>query len=269
MRHLRHLLLLSAIVVLPSIARAQESDEEWLENCRSQRWNGRRPSACSVDVKTVAARALLTVRPGPNGAVQIIADDRKDIEVHTRLQASGETSAAAGEVLEELRIDLGSTLTVDGPTRTRDQGWSASFVIYVPRSSNLDISTSNGPVAVKDVVGTMDLRATNGPIMLSGVGGDVTAHARNGPLHVRLTGTRWQGAGLDAETENGPVTLEIPSSYNAALETGTVNGPMETDFPLTMTVNGRNWKRITTTLGSGGAPVRVVTTNGPLSLRRP
>ena len=39
-------------------------------------------------------------------------------------------------------------------------------------------------------------------------------------------------------------------------------------FPLTITVEGRLARRITTTLGAGGAPVRVVTTNGPVSIRR-
>jgi hypothetical protein len=116
----------------------------------------------------------------------------------------------------------------------------------------------------------MELSAQNGPISLSGVGGDVHAVAQNGPLQVRLTGTRWNGAGLDAETQNGPVQLSIPENYNARLETGTVNGPMESDFPITVTLNsGRSWKRMSMTLGDGGPPVRVVTTNGPVSLRRP
>jgi DUF4097 and DUF4098 domain-containing protein YvlB len=144
-----------------------------------------------------------------------------------------------------------------------------SFVFYVPRNTNVDVTTRNGPIAVKNVVGRMALSAENGPVSLSGVGGDVHVRAQNGPLHVRLTGTRWAGAGLDAETQNGPISLEIPSNYNAALETGTVNGPMDTEFPITVTLNGRRWKRLSTRLGEGGAPVRVVTTNGPVSLRRP
>jgi hypothetical protein len=116
----------------------------------------------------------------------------------------------------------------------------------------------------------MELSAQNGPITLSGVGGDVHASTQNGPLHVRLTGVRWNGAGLNAETRNGPVQLAIPEDYNARLETGTVNGPMQSDFPLTVTLGGReSWRRLATTLGSGGPLVRVVTTNGPVTLKRP
>jgi DUF4097 and DUF4098 domain-containing protein YvlB len=114
----------------------------------------------------------------------------------------------------------------------------------------------------------MELSTQNGPLMLSGVAGDVHARAQNGPLLVRLTGARWDGVGLDAETTNGPADLRIPEYYNAKIEFGTVNGPMDVGFPLTVTLNGRIRDRISTTLGSGGALIRVVSTNGPMTVRR-
>jgi hypothetical protein len=268
---MRRFLFLLALVLLPSSALAQEEDDEWLENCRNGRWNGRRPTACDVRVQRVSTRNMLTVRPGQNGAVQIVADDRNDIEVHARLQASADARGEADDIMRAVSVDFGSTISARGPQRDVDGNWSVSFVIYVPRSTNLDLETHNGPISVKNVVGRMQLSAQNGPISLTGVGGDVRAVAQNGPLQVRLTGNRWNGAGLDAETQNGPVQLSIPENYNAQLETGTVNGPMQSDFPITVTLNntGRSWKRMTMTLGSGGPPVRVVTTNGPVSLQRP
>lgn len=66
-------------------------------------------------------------------------------------------------------------------------------------------------------------------------------------------------------TSNGGVTLDIPQGYNAELETGTVNGGMEIDFPVT--VQGRINRRIRTTLGRGGASIRAVTTNGGVKIR--
>jgi hypothetical protein len=114
----------------------------------------------------------------------------------------------------------------------------------------------------------MDLSTHNGPLSLVGVGGNVRARAQNGPLLVKLAGARWDGAGLDAETMNGPAVLKIPEGYNAKLDFGTVNGPMDVGFPLMVTINGRVTDRISTTLGTGGPLVRVVTTNGPMSVRR-
>jgi hypothetical protein len=59
---------------------------------------------------------------------------------------------------------------------------------------------------------------------------------------------------------NGGVSLVIPRDYNARLETGTTNGGMRVDFP--MTVQGLIGKHIHTQLGAGGPLVRVITTNG-------
>jgi len=132
----------------------------------------------------------------------------------------------------------------------------------------LKLDTNNGPIGVRDVTGRMTLTARNGPVSLSGVGGDVHARTTNGPLDIDLTGARWEGTGLDAETTNGPVNLAIPESYSAQLEFGTVNGPMTVGFPLTVTIEGRVGRRIVTKLGAGGAPIRVVTTNGPVEIRR-
>jgi DUF4097 and DUF4098 domain-containing protein YvlB len=154
----------------------------------------------------------------------------------------------------------------DGPSTERRESWSVSYLVHVPRSSDLSGETHNGPIGVHGVRGRMELRAENGPLSLDDVGGDVRGRTQNGPLTVRLTGTRWVGEGLDAETTNGPVTIEIPDDYSARLETGTVNGPMRVDFPIT--VQGRLNRRIETTLGSGGATIRAVTTNGPMVLRR-
>jgi hypothetical protein len=267
---MRRFLFLLTLLAAPAALFAQETDEEWLDNCRNGRWNGRRPTECDVRVQRISAREMLTVRPGQNGAVQIVAADRSDVEVHTRIQASGDSRGDATNIMRGIQIEYGTTIAARGPQRDVDGHWSVSFLIYVPRNTNLDLETRNGPISVRNVVGRMELSAQNGPISLTGVGGDVHALAQNGPLQVRLTGTRWNGAGLDAETQNGPVQLSIPENYNARLETGTVNGPMESDFPLTVTLNsGRSWKRMTMTLGDGGPPVRVVTTNGPVSLRRP
>jgi hypothetical protein len=112
----------------------------------------------------------------------------------------------------------------------------------------------------------MQLRAVNGPLVLTRVGGDVHGRTTNGPLHVSLSGKRWEGAGLDAETSNGPVTLSVPASYSAHLVTGTVNGPLQLGIPITL--QGRIGRRIETDIGSGGPTVRAVTTNGPLTVEQ-
>jgi len=85
-------------------------------------------------------------------------------------------------------------------------------------------------------------------------------------VRVTLDGERWRGAGLDVRTQNGGVTVEVPQRYNAELETGTVNGRVDLDFPVT--VSGRLGRSLTTKLGTGGPPIRVTTQNGGVALRQ-
>ena len=124
----------------------------------------------------------------------------------------------------------------------------------------------NGSLGVDGVNGKLDLRTTNGSVSLADVGGDVRAHTQNGSLSVQLAGSKWDGSGLDAETQNGSVRMAIPEGYAAQIETGTVNGGIHTDFPIT--VQGRIGRRLTLPLNGGGVTLRAMTTNGGVTLSR-
>ena len=267
-------ILAIAFLVAPVAAlRAQESDEQWLEDCRDG-WGDRgyRVQHCEVrETGMKPTQRPLSVEPGMNGGVEIIGWNRDSIAVSARIHTQAGSHADAEAIAREIKIEAsnGVIRATGGRAPTgRHQGWSVSFIVMVPRRTNLTLSTENGPLSVSDVAGRMDLQTQNGPLSLSGVGGDVHASAQNGPLTVELLGTRWEGTGLDAETQNGPADLLIPDNYNAKIEFGTVNGPMDVGFPMTVTINGRVKDRISTTLGSGGPPVRVVTTNGPMTVRK-
>jgi hypothetical protein len=248
---------------------AQADPAEWAADCRRYD-RDHRPRVCLVrEAGMPPAGGTLTVDPGRNGGVAVYGWDRDSIAVTAKIQATGRTEEAAHRLADGIRIEAaGRAIRAVGPDAGFREHWSVTFDVYVPRHTDLSLETVNGPLSVEDVSGTMDLRALNGPVSLSGVSGDVTARVQNGPLSVQLSGTRWEGAGLDAEAVNGPVDLAIPERYNARLETGTVNGPMDLAFPLTVTMQGRRSQRIHSTLGQGGAPVRVVTANGPLTIRR-
>lgn len=266
-------ILASAPLLLPTAARAQASDQRWINDCQennnNREFNRHRSTNCSVRVFELSARKSLSINAGQNGGVAVEAWDEPGIEVHARIQAWDESMNEARELADRIEIDsTGAVLRATGPSM-RDGSWSVSFVVMVPRRMDIEATAHNGPVSVHDVTGTMNLSVVNGPLGLSGLGGDVHARAENGPLSVELSGNQWDGTGLDAETRNGPVSIQIPRDYSAELETGTVNGPLDVNFPLTVTLQGRAPRRIHTTLGHGGAPVRAVTTNGPASIDRP
>lgn len=193
-----------------------------------------------------------------------------DVLVTVHARASSDADARA--VARQVRVaSEGGVLRATGPATRRSASWWVSYDVRAPRRSDLTLETRNGPLSVAEVTGRMDLQAENGPISLDDVGGAVRARLENGPLTVSLTGTEWTGEGLDAETRNGPVVLRVPEGYNAQLEAGTINGPMEIGFPVMVQGRfgaGRGTQRLQTVLGRGGATVRAVTTNGPAVIRR-
>ncbi len=60
--------------------------------------------------------------------------------------------------------------------------------------------------------------------------------------------------------------MSIPENYSAHLQTGTVNGGINVDFPVT--VQGNINKQLAVNLGSGGATVKAMTTNGGVRVKR-
>jgi hypothetical protein len=278
---MRYTILLAALVLsLPQAALAQAQrhnhgprEDNWMENCRDRDGDrGTRGRHC--EERAMGWRAgsgeLIAVDAGPNGGVSVSGWDRDSVHVIVKISARAGSDEEARDLAGQIRIERdGGELSAEGPASRRYASWQVSYEIYAPARSDLRLSTMNGPVQVEDVTGRMDLDVHNGPLSLQHLGGEVRARAQNGPLHVELMGTRWDGVGLDASTQNGPVVLEVPEGYNAELETGTVNGPMEFGFPVTVQgrFGGRN-RRLTTRLGSGGPQIRAVTTNGPAVLRR-
>ena len=269
--NLRFLVVLALLA--PAAASAQKSDADWLDDCRSSDRPNRRDTRevfCEVRENRVrlASGSTVSVEGLRNGGISATGWGLDSLVVKTRIRAQARTEREARDLASEVKTTLsGGTITVDGPrSREDDSYWTASIVASVPQRSNLRLQTSNGPVSVEKVNGTLDVRTSNGPVALRELAGDVRARTTNGPMSITLAGNKWDGAGLDAQTTNGPLTITIPENYNARLETGTRNGPVRVDFPIT--VVGRITRDINTTLGTGGATIRATTTNGPLTLKR-
>jgi hypothetical protein len=264
-------LLLAASTLAAQSSRTSESDAEWLERCRSGHYGNRWDTGHACEVRALSVRRdvkSLSVDGSDFGGVSVVAWDRDSIHVSARIQTMSRTQSDAERLLKDVHVDAtGGTIRATGPGGDESQPrWIVSFDIYVPRHMDLDLRTRNGGVRVQEVVGRMKLETENGGLSIEGVGGDVRAHAQNGGLNVRLTGRRWEGAGLDADTQNGGVRLVVPENYSARLTTGTMNGGMRTDIPIT--VSGRISRQFSLTLGSGGAPVRATTTNGGVIIER-
>ena len=262
-----------ALLLSPTLLLAQqadrESDAEWLEKCREQSSRDDRGRACEVrNVPVRLSARSIAIDGRQNGGVRVFGWDRDQVQVTARMQANDRTDAEARELLSRIRIVADERgVRADGPDTDREYGgWSVSYYVNVPRRFDLELEAHNGGLSVAGVTGKLALETHNGSVGLVDVGGDVRAQTHNGSLSIQLTGTQWDGSGLDAETRNGSVRLAVPAQYAAQLETGTVNGSIRTDIPVT--VSGRISRRLSIPLGGGGRTIRAVTTNGSVSITR-
>jgi hypothetical protein len=223
---------------------------------------------CEIREATIGGANPIDIDASPNGGIHVRGWDRGDVLVRARVAAHADTDAEARQIVAAIRVETtGPSVHVIGPDTDRDRhtSWSVSFDVQAPRNAVLALNTRNGGIGIEDFGGSAKFRTTNGGVSLLNVGGDIRGGTTNGGVTVELTGDHWDGPGLDVETRNGGIRMTIPTTYSAALETGTTRGRVSVDFPVT--VQGRIGRELTTTLGSGGAKIRAVTVNGGVSIR--
>jgi hypothetical protein len=135
--------------------------------------------------------------------------------------------------------------------------------ITLPRGVKLDAAGTNGGFEIADITADIVASTTNGDITVTGSRGTVQLSTTNGDLDIvagTITGK------LTASTTNGDVTLTAPETLNAALTMSTVNGDL--DFGMSGTVQSQTKRQIIATLGTGGTPVSISTTNGDVTLQK-
>ncbi|HKP48255.1 MAG TPA: DUF4097 family beta strand repeat-containing protein [Pyrinomonadaceae bacterium] len=243
------------------------ADQDKSMACRDN-WNDDRLSNhCEIKEQTLAPAGALSVDARQNGGVSVKGWDRNEVLLRSRIQTAAPTQAEADALATQVRIETGGAkIFADGPDNRRDQYWSVSYEVFVPRRSDLTLVAHNGGISISDVQGRLEFSAVNGGVSLRRVGGSVHGGTTNGGLSIELAGDRWDGEEMDVKTTNGGISMSLPENYSAHLETGTVNGNLNIDFPVT--VQGRITREIAVNLGSGGPTIRAMTTNGGVRIKR-
>ena len=234
-----------------------------------------RARVCEERTLTLSPRDLV-LDASTNGGVSVTAWDRDEIQVIARIQAEAPSEAEARQLVDAVRVETGRTIRAISPELGSREGhrnrWvSTSFEVRVPRSTDLDLKALNGGIRVDGVQGEIRAETLNGGIAINEAAGDVRARTTNGGVTVGLAGGTWDGAGLDVETTNGGISISIPSDYSADLTASTQMGRISADGLTTRGQHRRGrWtgETIEGAIGQGGAPIRAVTTNGRVSIRR-
>jgi DUF4097 and DUF4098 domain-containing protein YvlB len=130
-------------------------------------------------------------------------------------------------------------------------------------------SSVNEKVSVTETTGDISAESVNGNITMTGIDGKIVdATSVNGTIV-------YEGKLADAGhysfgTHNGDVILGIPETANATFTFRTYNGSISTDFALEGYTprQAQRGRRVTGTLGNGGADVNLETFGGSIRLRK-
>ena len=255
-----------AAAVVPADTAETQSNDQWCRDAE-RNYDNDRETFCEVREFTVGAGSVSAETS--NGGIRVTGERRNDILVRAMVFATARSRERAREISREVTINQSNNIRVDGPRTSGRESWYVSFRIQAPQSTDLDLESSNGALSATDLRGKLRLRTSNGSIRLVNVAGDVQADTSNGAVIATLSGSRWDGEGLDIATSNGSVRVGLPDNYNARLVASTSNGSINVGFPITVsgTIGGRRGN-IDTTIGSGGPTIRMRTSNGSVSVRR-
>jgi len=266
--------ILAALVLAPALGGAAVREEPPLQTVANDKWCddegdwGRdRVRYCEVRESVWPAAGKVRVDASPNGGIEARGWNRSEIKLRAKIVAVAESEAEARDLAAAVKIVNTDKVQAVGPESGRRRHWAVSYRLSVPSGTDLWLHSGNGGISAEDLTGVLDFETTNGGISLEDVAGRVRGRTTNGGIDVRLTGPGWKGEGLDVVTTNGGVTLALPASYDARVETGTTNGTLSVDFPVTL--QGRiDRKHVTFDVGRGGPPLRVLTTNGGVEVRK-
>jgi len=246
-----------------------------------------RDAATQTEERTLskAEAPTLRVRPHANGGAQVQGWDKDTYSV-TACKFAADYDGRAQRVLSQITLSAkNGEVSTNGPNDEED--WTVYLLIRAPKASVIDLETNNGPlslysvdgkvtaratngpITLRDFTGDADVRAANGPISISGSSGNVRIHTENGPISINLKGTTWNGTGLTADAQNGPLTLSVPSDYKSSFSVESRNySPMSCHASICDNAR-KTWddnnRRIE--YGSSPAMIKLSTVNGPVSIQ--
>jgi len=149
---------------------------------------------------------------------------------------------------------------------TRDNDTQVDFDVRVPAAVRFVGRTVNGDVEGRDLAADAEAHTVNGSVVLE-TRGRAEATTVNGSLRVRMGRSGREGA-VQLTTVNGSITLELPETFDAEVDAHSVNGGIESDFPITVRGFGLGRNRLKGVIGQGGPRLVLSTVNGGIRLRK-
>jgi hypothetical protein len=226
------------------------------------------PEASAVVITAVkGARA-----PTPDEAREALSE----IEVIT--EREGDALMIRSEHPKDSQSGLSLSLLPWRIGRPKGRTYKVDYHVAVPSSFAAEAHSMNGPIRMTDLrevslrttnghitvdrTDAVDARTTNGAITVDSASGPVTLSTTNGQIRAHLTGIVRE---VSISTINGSAGLTVPREVNGELDISTQNGRITVEgLDVREPRAARN--RLRGILGKGGAPIRLSTINGSVTV---
>ncbi len=225
-----------------------------------------------------------------NGSIHVETGSGDEVRVVARKKARADTVAEARELLAEVEVTIeerGGSVRIAAEI-PRSSSWfggdsaTVSFEITMPEDAELDASSKNGSIEVRELGARARLETQNGSITAKGVGGRLEVESNNGSIkaydvegavHAETTNGSIKaeivagelGEDMALKTTNGSIELRLESGVAASIYARTRNGSVSSDFPGG--VQDRRRRTLDLDLNGGGPRVELESSNGSIRVR--
>ncbi len=232
-------------------------------------WNGRLAAGKRLEIKGVNGSIRAVAATGDQIDVSARKTSRRDdpdeVKIEVVPSEDGVTICAVYPTPRRARHENSCEPGDDWNSSTENNDVTVDFTIRLPAGIVFSGQTVNGDVDAQGLGADALVSTVNGSIDVSAAG-HVEAHSVNGSIRAAMGRADWSSE-AEFSTVNGGITLTLPEDLSADVSAETVNGDLETDFPLTVT--GRFGPRhMRGTIGHGGRYLKLSTVNGSIHLRK-
>jgi DUF4097 and DUF4098 domain-containing protein YvlB len=217
-----------------------------------------------------------------DGAVSVRAWDKQEVS-YTAVKRATDTENMQGirVAADQRGDDVSVRAEFDAATAGRlgNVQAEASIELFVPRQSNLRITSKDGRLIIEGVSGELTARTGDGAVDVRDSGGNLNVETSDGRIRIsNFNGTAQAKTGdgaimldgrfarLNASTGDGSIALALAPDSNATIETDAEsvgNDGVATSEDNDETRRVRRWR-----VGSGGSLLTLKTGEGRIVLRR-
>ena len=219
---------------------------------------------------------------GVPGSLKIVGWKKGSVRVEAEKIIYYETPEKAKAFLQKSPVRIRHTETA---TTIRAAGTpelpallEVNLTVYLPgEKTDVNAKMERGEFSISSINGWVEVTIKEGSLEAKSMAGYFSGSVLKGDVLIEMSGNRWNGLELAAVTQQGSANLVLPQVYSAAIQLEARTGKVIVKYPPKIEegeevppeiVIRKNSQSMKASVGDGGAPIRIVTYSGDVTLSK-